>query len=224
LPVFSGIRRYAGVWFVIRNFRGYTKENELQEAIALERYLSVLALLLFFALLGGRSLALSKRGIKAIVFGETDKSDFLLVPVFLVIVYTVFACAFGLPMPAVLVHPFWTNTAIGWLGLTLCTAALIGFAVTLKSFGDSFRVGIDEKKPDKLVTSGMFAISRNPIYVCFLLFFSGMFLLYPNITLACMFLLLTLAIHRQILREEAFLKAHYGKDYEDYCQRVRRYL
>jgi hypothetical protein len=46
-------------------------------------------------------------------------------------------------------------------------AALIGFAVTLKSFGDSFRVGIDEKKPDKLVTSGMFAISRNPIYVCF---------------------------------------------------------
>ncbi len=186
--------------------------------------LSVFALVLLFVLLGSRALTLNKKGIKAIVFGETDKSDFLLLPIFLLFVYTVVARVFGLPIPIVLASPFWISAGIGWVGLMLCLAALTGFAVTLKSFGDSFRVGIDEKNPDKLVTSGVFSWSRNPIYVCFLLFFLGMFLVHPNILLACVLALLALAIHRQILREEAFLSVHYGKEYEDYRKRVRRYL
>lgn len=189
-----------------------------------QNYLSVVVLILFFALLGGRALTLRKRGIKAIVFGETDKSDFILLPIFLLFVYGVFARAFGFPIPTALVYPFWLSPAVGWVGLALCLVALVGFAVTLKSFGDSFRVGIDEKNPDRLVMSGVFSLSRNPIYVCFLLFFFGMFLVHPNILLVCVLVLIGLAIHRQILREEAFLKVHYGKDYEDYCKRVRRYL
>ncbi len=192
--------------------------------MAIQNYLSIFALVVFFSLLGGRALALRKKGIKAIVFGETDKSDFLLLPIFLLFVYGVFALAFRLPIPAVLINPFWVSEGVGWLGLALCLSALVGFAVTLKSFGDSFRVGIDEKNPDRLVTSGVFSISRNPIYVCFLLFFFGMFLVHPNIVLICVPVLLALAVHRQILKEEAFLKVHYGKEYEEYCGRVRRYL
>jgi protein-S-isoprenylcysteine O-methyltransferase Ste14 len=30
--------------------------------------------------------------------------------------------------------------------------------------------------------------------------------------------------HRQVLLEEEFLTRHYGKEYVDYCGRVRRYL
>lgn len=188
------------------------------------RFLSALALILFFALLGGRAVALNRRGIRAIVFGETNKTDFLLAPVFLFFAYAVFACAFDLPMPRLLVRPFWISPAAGWLGLALCALALAGFALALRSLGDSFRVGIDEKHPDKLVTSGLFALSRNPIYVCFLLFFSGMFLMYPNLAFVAVLLAFAAAIHRQILREEVFLRAHYGVEYEDYARRVRRYL
>lgn len=198
--------------------------TECGEMMDLLKYLSVPALLLFFALLAGRALMLRKKGIKAIVFGETDKSDFLLAPILLVFIYTVLACSFALPMPEILIRPFWVNPATGWTGFFLCMAAIVGFAFTLKSFGDSFRVGIDEKNPDRLVTTGVFAVSRNPIYVSFLVFFIGMFLLNPNIVLVCVLLLFSLAIHLQVLREEAFLKTHYGKDYADYCRRVRRYL
>lgn len=186
--------------------------------------LSALALALFIALVGGRSAMLRKKGIRAFVFAETDRSDLLLVPVFLALAYTILACAFGLPMPRRFVQPFWMSAAVGWLGLALSTVALAGFAITLRSFGDSFRVGIDEKKADKLVTTGMFAVSRNPIYVCFLLFFFGQFLVNPNPALAIVLPLLALAIHRQILREEAFLSVHYGTDYAAYRKRVRRYL
>ena len=191
---------------------------------ALLKYLGLLALLLFFLLLGGRALMLRKKGIRAVVFGETDKSDFLLVPILLVFLYAVLAGSFDLPMPRALARPFWRSAAAGWGGIAVCVLALAGFALTLRSFGDSFRVGIDEKHPDRLVTSGMFAVSRNPIYVSFLLFFLGMFLLYPNLVILCVLVLFSLAVHRQVLREEAFLRAHYGREYEEYCRRVRRYL
>jgi len=36
--------------------------------------------------------------------------------------------------------------------------------------------------------------------------------------------LFAIAIHRQVLREEAFLKKHYGDACAKYCEKVRRYL
>jgi len=190
----------------------------------LQNHLSTLALFLFFVLLGSRMLILWRKGIRAIVFGQTNKSDFLLVPLFLLIVYAVLARSFGLPMLAPLLKPFWDTPAPGWLGFALCTVGLCGVALTLISFGESFRVGIDEQKPDKLVTDGMFAISRNPIYVSFFCFISGLFLIHRNWLITVAVALFAIAIHRQVLREEAFLKKHYGDAYTKYCEKVRRYL
>jgi protein-S-isoprenylcysteine O-methyltransferase Ste14 len=70
----------------------------------------------------------------------------------------------------------------------------------------------------------MFAISRNPIYVCFLLFFAGLFLIHRNIVIAVGLVLFALAIYRQVLREEKFLAAHYGAEYENYYKKAKRYL
>jgi protein-S-isoprenylcysteine O-methyltransferase Ste14 len=30
--------------------------------------------------------------------------------------------------------------------------------------------------------------------------------------------------HRQVLREEGFMREHYGQEYAEYCGRVRRYI
>ena len=192
--------------------------NELQNNI------SIVFLILLFVMLVSRAFILRKKGIRAVVFGKTDKRDFFLVAVFVLLIYPLAARAFGLPMWPLLVTPFWETPASGWVGIVFCAAALTGFAASLKAFGDSFRVGIDEEKPDKLVTTGMFAFSRNPLYLCFILFFLGMFLIHRNVMVALASVFLTLAIHRQILREETFLKSHYGSAYEDYCKKVRRYF
>lgn len=187
-------------------------------------YLSVLALIFLVALAAGRGFMLRKRGINAFVFGVTDKSDFLLMPVVALLFYTVLACAFGLPFPAALKSPFYEFSVVRWLGMAVCAASLIWFAVTLKAFGDSFRIGIDEDTPDKLVTDGVFAISRNPIYLAFISFISGMLMVYPNITILLVLVVFEIVIHRQVLREEKFLRGHYGDEYEEYCRRVRRYI
>ena len=129
-----------------------------------------------------------------------------------------------MPLWKPLVHPFWGTVIPGWARLILGAAGIAGMIFTLISFGDSFRVGIDEVKPDRLVTTGMFRFSRNPIYVCFDLFFVGLFLVHRNIVMAIAVIGFALLIHRQILREEKFLRSYYGTEYKEYCRKVRRYL
>ena len=185
---------------------------------------SVVFFLLFVVTVLIRAALLRRKGIRAIVFGATDKTDFLLVPFVLAIIYAILANSFQFPLWEPLVHPFWKTVIPGWVGLGLSAAAIMGLIVTLISFGDSFRVGIDEEKADRLVTTGMFGFSRNPIYVCFDSFFIGLFLVHRNIVILLAVIAFALLIHRQILREEKFLHSHYGADYEEYCRNVRRYL
>jgi protein-S-isoprenylcysteine O-methyltransferase Ste14 len=95
---------------------------------------------------------------------------------------------------------------------------------SLVSFGQSFRIGIDTEHPNKLITSGVFAFSRNPIYVAFAFVLLGQFLVFSNwIVLVYMGAAVWL-FHRQVSLEEEYLKKHYGQKYLDYCNQVRRYL
>jgi protein-S-isoprenylcysteine O-methyltransferase Ste14 len=74
------------------------------------------------------------------------------------------------------------------------------------------------------MTAGAFAFSRNPIYVAFAFNLIGQFLIFPNWMLLVYLGAGTWLFHRQILREEGFMKQHYGQQYAEYCRRVRRYL
>jgi len=110
------------------------------------------------------------------------------------------------------------------LGVTLVTLGLVIFIFAFVSFGDSWRVGIDVRSPGALVTTGIFAASRNPIYVFLDLWFFGIFLI--NGTL--IFLLFAVAavalLHWQIRREEDFLLRLYGQPYQDYRAKTGRYV
>jgi protein-S-isoprenylcysteine O-methyltransferase Ste14 len=171
-----------------------------------------------------RAVTLRRQGIRAMMFGETNKTDFILMPFVFFVIYTVLANTFGWLIWDVLVKRFWPSSVPGWFGIVMCLAAVGFFIYALVSFGRSFRVGIDEDDPAELVTTGAFAISRNPIYVCFLLFFTGMVLIHCNIVIAITLFLFMFIIHRQIRREEEFLTAHYGEAYQEYCKKVRRYF
>jgi len=186
--------------------------------------ISGIVLLLFVVCIFVSAAVLRRRGIRALVQEPFEKSD-LILPVFVIaLLYLVLARPLGLPMLGILVKPFWNSPVPGWAGLVLCVLALIGFIVSLVSFGDSFRVGIDEKAPSKLMTGGMFAVSRNPIFLCFLLLLIGLFLIHRNVLIVIAVVFFTAMIHRQILREELFLEKHYGEEYENYRKKVRRYL
>jgi len=188
------------------------------------KYIPILELPVLIIMVIIRSAMLSRRGIKAIVFGVTDKSDFIMLPVILCFFYAILSVFFALPFPAVLTKLFFEINILNIFAIVTCTVSLIWFGITLKTFGKSFRVGIDKNTNGNLITNGTFSISRNPIYISFLAFFTGIFTAYPNIVTLIFLLLLAMTVHRQILREEVFLKIHYGKQYDEYYGKVRRYL
>jgi protein-S-isoprenylcysteine O-methyltransferase Ste14 len=185
-------------------------------------YLAALAIVLLLGTVITRVLLLRRAGTQAMHLGDLDKTDFLIPPVALFYFYTIFAAAFHWPL--VNTQKFFHCNVIAWIGVGLCFIGLLVLFLSLVSFGRSFRVGIDVDQPDKLVTTGIFAISRNPIYVGFALVLVGQFLLFPNWVPLVYLAAGLLLFHRQVRREESFMRQHYAQEYAEYCRRVRRYF
>jgi protein-S-isoprenylcysteine O-methyltransferase Ste14 len=185
-------------------------------------YLGALALELLLGTVVTRVLIMRRGGTVAMTFGKTDKSDFVIPPFALLYFYLIFAHAFGWPSVArsELVSGEWLQ----WSGVGLCTAGLLALFASLVSFGSSFRVGIDTEGPGALVTTGVFARTRNPIYVGFACVLMGEFLIFPNWVLLLYLIAGVMLFHRQVLREERFLAAEYGAEFRAYAARVPRYL
>lgn len=110
------------------------------------------------------------------------------------------------------------------VGLVLIIIGFFFFIIGLLNMGSSWRLGIDEKNPGKLITSGIYSISRHPIYLFFNLYFLGTFLINGNIVFIVFTVLLGSILHYQLIREEKFLLKVFKKQYEDYIQNVGRYF
>jgi protein-S-isoprenylcysteine O-methyltransferase Ste14 len=188
----------------------------------MEQYFGALTLTLLLAMVLIRVRLMRRKGIQAVHFGNIDKADFLIPPFALFYFYIVFAAAFNWPTAAR--HRFFESGLASWAGVLCCVAGLILLFLSLVSFGKSFRIGIDQDSPNNLVTTGVFAVSRNPIYVAFWFVLLGQFLLFSNWIPLVYLAAATWLFHRQVLREEDFMRRHYGQEYSDYCLRVRRYL
>jgi protein-S-isoprenylcysteine O-methyltransferase Ste14 len=184
--------------------------------------IGALTILLLMGMVLSRVVLLRRKGIQAMNFGKLDKTDFLIPPFALFYFYLVFARAFGWPLVSAQV--FFDSQLLAWLGAACCLAGLLLLLWSLVSFGTSFRVGIDVDKPDQLVTTGVYGLSRNPIYVAFVTILLGEFLIFPNWILLVYLGAATWLIHRQVLREEDFMQKQYGEQYLAYSRHVRRYL
>lgn len=185
-------------------------------------HLAALAIALCPVLVVIRLIMLRRSGTNALHFGNIDNKDYLIPPFALVYFYVIFAGAFGWPLVGS--ERFFNSGAVSWTGVACCFAGLTLVLLSLVAFGTSFRVGIDIDQPGRLMTSGVFAVSRNPIYVGFGLVLLGQFLVFPSWIPLIYLLAAVWLFNRQVLREESFMREHYGREYADYCRRVRRYL
>ena len=120
-------------------------------------YFAALTVILLIGMVLSRVLLMNRQGIKALKFGSIDKKDFLIPPFGLFYFYIIFAESF--PLPAVSSQEFFRSDFFPWIGVVFCAGGLGLLLWSLISFGRSFRVGIDTDRPDRLITSGIFAIS-----------------------------------------------------------------
>jgi len=80
------------------------------------------------------------------------------------------------------------------------------------------------ERPEELVTSGPYAITRHPMYVGWWLIRLGAGTLAGSSWVLATLPPEVLAEHRFVLREEAMLAELFGRSYPDYAEKVPRYL
>jgi len=110
------------------------------------------------------------------------------------------------------------------LALVLAGAALEAYSTfVLWALGDGTPNPVNP--PDRLVTQGTYAHSRNPLYLARLTILSGAAAALESSGVTLMTVLLFLGIEFVLLpREERRLAARYGESYRTYCRRTPRWL
>lgn len=81
----------------------------------------------------------------------------------------------------------------------------------------------DLRRQTKLITQGLFAISRNPIYIGTTLLLFGFALALRSVFFFLPIFLL-LYFYRQIIIEEKLLVKHFGEEYVNYRKKVPRFF
>ncbi len=81
------------------------------------------------------------------------------------------------------------------------------------------------KASTRIVTSGVFQKSRNPIYLGMVLLCAGIALLVDSLWLLVLALLLAGVLQKGVIEpEEAYLERHFGEEYLRYKAKVRRWI
>ena len=197
----------------------------------LSRYFLAIYLIVYFiAAFVWRSYIVWKRtGINPVVFKGSDNAHnfvgrvfklLFAVVVLVVLVYSVFPNAYKFLMPI-----SWLETSLIRLtGLILLIASLGWTILAQVQMGESWRIGVDSEHRTKLVGTGVFRISRNPIFLGMMVTLLGLLLVIPNGITLMTFVLGVVLISIQVRLEEEYLKATHGDEYISYIQRVRRWI
>jgi protein-S-isoprenylcysteine O-methyltransferase Ste14 len=108
------------------------------------------------------------------------------------------------------------------LGLAVGGQALTLFAQG--NMGSRWRVGVPETAPDALVTTGLFGLSRNPVFLGMLAMTAGLAVAVPSPAMIACAVAFWIACEIQVRDEERFLQHSFGPAYLAYRSAVRRWI
>ncbi len=170
-----------------------------------------------------------RTGINPFVMGNSDSAHdyvgkiFKLTVVALIVdvaLYAFWPGAYGNVEPIALLDAAWIRA----VGLSLLAISLIWIVVAQAQMGNAWRIGIDQKRATELVNTGLFGVSRNPIFLGMRLSVLGFFLTLPDALTLVIFVLTEVLIQFQVRLEEEYLGSLHGAAYLEYQRKVRRWL
>ena len=168
-------------------------------------------------------------GINPITFGKNDNAHdyigFIMKVLIVLLFVAVLTYSMSEKMYSYLVPISYLQTQILTItGLALIHIALVWISIAQFQMSNSWRIGIDEENKTKLVTDGVFLISRNPIFLGMIISVLGLFLILPNTLTFFLTITTYIIIQIQIRLEEEFLQKQHAQDYVNYKLKTKRLL
>lgn len=153
--------------------------------------------------------------------GETYRNVIILVTVLV-------ALAFAVHPPLMnYLGPIWFLDAppVRLAGAILLLASLALIRIAQNQMRASWRVGIDPgNAPTELITTGLYARSRNPIYLAMTITAAGFFFYLPNAVTFAIGNITCVLLQIRTRVEETHLRAAHGDAYVSYHRRTPRWL
>lgn len=114
---------------------------------------------------------------------------------------------------------------VKYAGVVIVLLAL-GLIIYISRIFKRVATNIEPWKPTTtIISTGIYAYSRNPIYVAFCLVPIGVGIILNSFWLLCSFLPAALIVYFvAIKKEETYLEQKFGTEYQQYKKRVRRWL
>ena len=119
-------------------------------------------------------------------------------------------------------HLLYVFKLLGILGLILSVIIFfLGFNI-FKSYDEN---PVPTSATNRIIKTGIFAYTRNPIYLSFVIFFLSMFLVFENVMYFLSAVGLGIWIHNYVIKfEENFLLEKFPEEYERYMKAVNRWI
>lgn len=198
--------------------------------MSLRYFLPIYLLAYFIAAFFWRSYVVWKKtGINPVVFKGSDSAhDFVgrvfkalfAVIVVVVVVYAFFPNVYQYVMP---IH-WLERTVVTLTGWILLLVSLVWTIAAQAQMGNSWRIGIDSDHSTRLVHTGVFRLSRNPIFLGMIVTLLGLFFVIPGAATLATLLVGIILIGIQVRLEEEYLTRAHGDAYLEYRRSVRRWI
>ena len=143
-----------------------------------------------------------------------------IVVVFVALVTWTALCAALGPKPLA-VWPQWPG--VGWLGISIAAGGFALVAAAQAKMGRSWRIGIDDH-PTALVTDGVFARIRHPIYTGIQSIVLGITCIAPSPWTLAGFALTLMLVNVQSRLEEQHLRQQHGAAFYEWASQVGRFV
>ena len=111
------------------------------------------------------------------------------------------------------------------VGVTFILIALFFLVRSLRQFFLTKNTIVLIKPASSLQTTGVYSVTRNPMYVGLAILYLGIACLIGNWWNIILFPLLLIIVQEYIIkREEKYLEVEFGQEYESYKSKTRRWL
>lgn len=153
-----------------------------------------------------------------------DHPDVIMLPPFILLGALIVAIGLEFTNSLNFLPPVSASWAL-FLGLALLVVALALGVSALRTFREVGTNPSPHQPSLKLATTGPYRFSRNPMYIGFLMILAGLSLVASLDWGLILVPVLAVLLHYGVVtREEAYLSAKFGRPYQEFMNRTRRWI